>query len=163
MTKPLIISASMFTTMVLTAVNWFLDVFIPEWVGLSVPLFFIYFLLALLDTITGILNKVVKNGDEFKSYIFAKKLLAICVILISLGLTMHLEVYTKLEWIKPLFEVVRLFLYVGFIIWEFSSIRENSKELEWTSVVSVIDIILLPLNMFSDVLKSKLKSKEDEN
>lgn len=150
------------STVSLTGVNWVINIFIPEWIGLSAPLFFIYMGMACGDTVLGIINNVWRKKQKFDKDIFFKKVFMVALALIALGTTSHLENYTKLEYMKPLFEVCRLFFYVSFIIYEFSSIRDKAVELRYRSLVNLIDIILTPLNMIKDLLKSKLNSEEQK-
>lgn len=155
-TKKSILMASVISSGLFSIANWFGFVFIEEWIGISIQLFVIYSLLTVCDTLTGLLKSVVRKGEKFRSELFIKKFFSVALIMISLGVTTNLEMYTNIDILKPLFEFMRIFLYVGFIIWEFTSIRENADELKWDSIVALIDIILLPLEMIRDTIKDKI-------
>jgi len=133
---------------------------------------FIYFFLAVTDMISGIAASLYVHKRKFSSAKFLKKifLVGFCLILmaISVGLTIVFETYGHsieyfaldklLEVIVFGFHLIKITLMLGFIIYEFTSIRENFLTLGLPEFVWFIDLIITPLkklNTFLDKLFEK--------
>ena len=148
--------------------------FIENQIGLSVGIIAVYFTLALLDTLTGIWKNVFYKNKQFESELFFKKIFSICIMLISfVCITMISEflknpVNNETEILQSvniygtyLFNLVKIFLIISFIAYEFSSIRENAVILKWHNVVKAIDIVLLPLTWVSENIKNKIQENKE--
>lgn len=161
--KKTLIFCSMFCSFILS--------FIETKIGLSFGILAVYFILTLLDTITGVYKNCLLRQQEFKSSLFFKKLFSICLMLISfVCITMineHLSTISTTElikntniYIKYLFNLTKIFLLISFISYEFISIRENCVEIGLKDAVKIIDIILYPITLIRNKIINKIKIDE---
>ncbi len=148
--------------------------FVENKIGLSVGLIAVYFALAGIDTATGIYKNIFYKKQEFKSELFFKKLFSVCIMLIAFVCITMINEFLNLpknnttEILKSinvygvyLFNLVKIFLIVSFIAYEFSSIRENVIALKWGNVVKIIDLILLPFTWISENIKNKIQENKE--
>jgi hypothetical protein len=157
------------------SVNGFVLSFIENQIGVSLALAMVYFSMATVDFTTGVYKNVIKKKDKFRSELFLKKILSVCIMAISLSATTHLVNYTASMQVPNVvidhfqgvvvyaFNLVKIFIVVAFLGYEMTSIRENAEELKWHSLVDIIDVFLLPITLIKEKLQKKIKDETKIN
>lgn len=145
-------------------------------IGVHALFLFMYILLVIFDTITGIAYNVYYKKEQFTSSRFLKKIVLAGFSLFMLLLTEWLVIiFTDysigknellgylLSVIVLLAHIIKIAFMIGFIIYELTSLKENLISLKLREFVRVIDMLLKPLSKIEDFLDKKFQKTIDEN
>lgn len=146
--------------------------FIESNVGISLGLFAVYFLFALIDMATGIYKNVILDKNPFSSGHFAKKVLSVGFMLLFVATATQFHYFLSgidipnvvVDEFQGLFiytiSLIKIFIIVGFFVYEVTSLRENFKKIGWTSLVSIIDLFLSPMIWLKNKLQKNIQNDE---
>ena len=158
---------------ILSAVTSVIVSFIENNVGISLGLFSLYFIFALLDMATGIYKNVIKDKEPFSSSSFIKKILSVGFMLLFVTTATQLNSYLLTMEIPNIIldqfqsvviytvNLIKVFLIVGFFIYEITSLRENFEKIGWDKLVKAIDLFLMPMIWLKEKLQKNIKEENN--
>jgi hypothetical protein len=146
--------------------------FIENNVGISIGLFVVYFIFAMLDMTTGIYKNIILNKEPFSSGAFFKKLLSVGFMLLFTAVATQFSYFlTNIEvpnividefqsMIVYTVDLIKLFIIIGFFVYEITSLRENFEKMKWYNIVKIIDLCLTPMIWLKNKLQNRIKTDE---
>ena len=160
---------------------------ITQWIGnsmlflstalvINISFIYLYFILSFLDLFAGIYVNVFVGKQKFESSKFLKKVLLIGMGILMLGVTVVLSntflfyedrenavLRGLLDGIVFLFEGVKITMIIFFVIYELTSLKEKAEKLKWTSLISLLDVFLIPFIKIQNFINKKIdKTLDDE-
>lgn len=142
-------------------------------VVLSIHSFFLiaYFLLAFIDSLSGMAASMYVEKEKFSSPKFLKKILLVgfCLVIMFV-INLMIIVFSNykhsdnfmlngfLEVVVFAFHVIKIALMLAFIIYELTSLRENFVRLRLYQFVKIVDIVIYPLVKLNGYLDSKYEA-----
>lgn len=152
------VQAAAFYAALFAATLTILTKFSEAWLGISVSLFFLLFLVMITDYITG-LRASKKEGQKFiskKGLGWVFKLGSYMVILmVSLSLRKELINY-RLDALETPFKFMHFYILIHIFYWELKSVDENFERLNYSlRILKFTDDIY---DLFKGLVKRKIKT-----
>lgn len=151
--------------------------YLATMLAINISFIWLYFILSFADLFAGIYVNVFVGKQKFESTKFLKKILLIGMGILMLGVTVvlsftfqdydHKEI-TGLKYLLDtiifLFEGVKITMIIFFVIYELTSLKEKAEKLKWTSLISLLDVFLIPFIKIQNFINKKIdKTLEDED
>lgn len=150
--------------------------YLATMLAINISFIWLYFILSFADLFAGIYVNVFVGKQKFESTKFLKKILLIGMGILMLGVTVvlsftfqdydHKEI-TGLKYLLDtiifLFEGVKISMIIFFVIYELTSLKEKAEKLKWTSLISLLDVFLIPFIKIQNFINKKIdKTLDDE-
>lgn len=150
--------------------------YLATMLAINISFIWLYFILSFADLFAGIYVNVFVGKQKFESTKFLKKILLIGMGILMLGVTVvlsftfqdydHKEI-TGLKYLLDtiifLFEGVKITMIIFFVIYELTSLKEKAEKLKWTSLISLLDVFLIPFIKIQNFINKKIdKTLDDE-
>lgn len=157
---------------IMSAITSVMINFIEGSVGISLGLFAIYFLFALIDMVTGIYKNVILDKNPFSSGHFIKKILSVGFMLLFVASATQFSYFLTSVDVPNIVinefqgiiiytvSLIKIFVIVGFFIYEITSLRENFEKIGWESLVNIIDLFLTPMIWLKKKLEKNINKDE---
>jgi len=150
--------------------------YLATMLAINISFIWLYFILSFTDLFAGIYVNVFVGKQKFESSKFLKKVLLIGMGILMLGVTVVLSntflfyedrenavLRGLLDGIVFLFEGVKITMIIFFVIYELTSLKEKAEKLKWTSLISLLDVFLIPFIKIQNFVNRKFdKTLEDE-
>lgn len=150
--------------------------YLATMLAINISFIGLYFILSFADLFAGIYVNVFRNKEKFESKKFLKKILLIGMGILMLGVTVVLSntflfyedkengvLRGLLDGIVFLFEGVKITMIIFFVIYELTSLKEKAEKLKWTSLISLLDVFLIPFIKIQNFINKKIdKTLDDE-
>ena len=150
--------------------------YLATMLAINISFIWLYFILSFADLFAGIYVNVFVGKQKFESTKFLKKILLIGMGILMLGMTVILSntflfyedkenaiLRGLLDGIVFLFEGVKITMIIFFVIYELTSLKEKAEKLKWTSLISLLDVFLIPFIKIQNFINKKIdKTLDDE-